>query len=119
MTDKIVVFSTCSTLDEAESIARKLIEARLAACVNVTAGVCSFYRWKGVIEKAAEYVLVIKTSRALFDRVRLELEKLHTYEIPEVLAIPVVEGSPNYLNWMENELRDSPVSDPAVSGPGA
>jgi periplasmic divalent cation tolerance protein len=107
MTDKIVVFSTCFTQEEAGRIARKLIEERLAACVNVAPGIRSFYRWKGVIEEAGECLLVIKTSRDLFDRLRLELEKAHTYEVPEVMAVPVVEGAPNYMNWLENELNAS------------
>jgi periplasmic divalent cation tolerance protein len=109
MTDKIVVFSACSTLDEARRIARKLIEERLAACVNLAPGVRSLYRWKGEIEEADEYLLVIKSSRDLFDRLRLELEKAHTYEVPEVVAIPIVAGSPNYLNWMDSELKLSGV----------
>src|SRR5690349_18567808 len=118
MTDKIVVFSTCSTLEEAEQIARKLIEERLAACVNVTTGMRSFYRWKGAVEDAAEFLLIIKSSRPLFERLRLELEKAHTYEVPEVLAVPVVEGSRNYLNWMENELRDPTAPKSGLPDPG-
>jgi|SRR5437762_12813166 len=109
MTDKIVVFSTCSTPEEAGQIARKLVEDRLAACVNVVPGIRSFYRWKGAIEETGECLLVIKSSRELFDRLRLELEKAHTYEVPEVVAVPVVEGAPNYLNWVENELNTSGV----------
>ncbi len=109
MTDKIVVFSACSTPEKAAAIARKLVDAHLAACVNVVCGVRSFYRWKGVIEQAPECMLVIKSSRDLFDRLRLELEKAHTYEVPEVVAVPVVAGSPNYLNWIENELNVSGV----------
>jgi periplasmic divalent cation tolerance protein len=105
MTDKIIVFSTCSTPEEAAKIARKLIEERLAACVNVAPRVRSFYRWKGVIQESDECMLVIKTSRERFDRLRIELEKVHTYEVPEVVAAPVVDGSPNYLNWMEGELN--------------
>src|SRR3981081_518128 len=109
MTDKIVVFSTCSTQEEAGRIARKLIEERRAACVNVGPGIRSFYRWKGVIEEAGECLLVIKTSRDLFDRLRLELEKAHTYETPEVVAVPIVDGAPNYLNWLDSELEPSGV----------
>jgi periplasmic divalent cation tolerance protein len=105
MTDKIIVFSTCSTPEEAAKIARKLIEERLAACVNVAPRIRSFYRWKGVIQESDECMLVIKTSRERFDRLRIELEKVHTYEVPEVVAAPVVDGSPNYLNWMEGELN--------------
>jgi periplasmic divalent cation tolerance protein len=104
MTNKIVVFSTCGSEAEAERLARRLIEERLAACVNIVAPVRSFYRWKGVVENAAEWMLVIKTSRDLFERLRLSLEGAHSYELPEVLAIPIVEGSPTYLTWLESEL---------------
>ena len=109
MTDKIIVFSTCSTPEEAAKIARKLIEERLAACVNVTPAIRSFYRWKGAIEQADECLLVIKSSRDLFDRLRMELEKAHTYEVPEVVAVAVVDGSPNYLNWIDGELKATGV----------
>src|SRR2546421_816060 len=94
MTDKIVVFSTCATLEEARQIARNLVEARLAACVNVLPGVRSFYRWKGSVAEADECLLVIKSSRSLFDRLRLELEKVHTYEVPEAVAVAIVAGAP-------------------------
>lgn len=106
MTDKIIVFSTCGSAEEAVKIARTLVEQHLAACVNVLPGMRSFYRWKGAIEEEAELLLIIKTSRALFDRLRAELEKLHSYEVPEVLALPIVAGSPNYLNWMASELPE-------------
>src|SRR5262245_10014497 len=105
MTDKIVIFSACSTPEEARRIARKLVDERLAACVNVVPGISSFYRWKGAIEEADECLLVIKSSRERFDRLRVELEKAHTYEAPEVVAVPIVEGAPNYLNWLETELN--------------
>ncbi len=106
MTDKIILLSTCGNAEEAERLARALVEARLAACVNVLGGVRSFYRWKGAVEDASECLLVIKTSRALFDEVRAALEKAHSYELPEVLALPVVAGSPNYLGWLDGELKD-------------
>jgi periplasmic divalent cation tolerance protein len=109
MTDKIVVFSACSTFEEARAIARKLIEEHLAACVNISPGVRSLYRWKGAIEEAEEYLLIIKSSRDLFARLRTALEKAHTYETPEVVAVPVVDGAPNYLNWLENELKSPGV----------
>jgi periplasmic divalent cation tolerance protein len=104
MTDKIVVLSACSSEEEGRRIARKLVEERLAACVSVTRQARSFYRWKGAIEEADECLLVIKTSRALFGRLRLELEKAHSYEVPEVVALPVIEGAPNYMNWLTAEL---------------
>jgi len=107
MTDKIVVFTACLTPEEATRLARKLIEERLAACVNVVPGIRSFYRWKGEIEETDECLMVIKSSRDLFDRLRLELEKTHTYEVPEVVAVAVVDGAPNYLNWLDGELKAS------------
>lgn len=105
MTDKIVILSTCGSAEEAERLARALLEKRLVACVNVVAPVQSFYRWKGVIESAAEWMLVIKTSRELFDPVRLALEAAHSYELPEVLALPVIAASPTWAAWIESELR--------------
>jgi periplasmic divalent cation tolerance protein len=104
MTDKIVVFSTASSAEEAEKIARALVNERLAACVNVIPSVRSFYRWQGKIEDSAEFLLVIKSSRELFDQLRISLEKLHSYEVPEVIAMPIVDGAGNYLNWMDGEL---------------
>ena len=104
MTDKIVVFSTCGSEADAERIASHLIEARLAACVNVIAPVRSFYRWKSAVEDATEWLLMIKSDRSLFDALRAALESSHSYELPEVLAIPVVAGSPNYLAWLDREL---------------
>ena len=104
MTDKIVVLSTASSAAEAETIARRLVEGRLAACVNVVTGVRSFYRWKGKIEKSPEWLLVIKSSRGRFEELRAALEKLHSYDVPEVIALPVIEGTENYLHWMEGEL---------------
>src|ERR1017187_1746584 len=105
MTDKIVVFSTCATEADAERLARALVAGRLAACVNVAPGVRSFYRWKGEIESGVEFLLIIKTSRDLFPALRAEIEKLHPYEVPELLALPVVAGAENYLSWLQSNLR--------------
>jgi periplasmic divalent cation tolerance protein len=105
MTDKIVVFTTCALEADAERMARALVEGRLAACVNVVPGVRSFYHWKGATEKAEEYLLVVKTSRELFAALSAEMEKLHPYEVPELLALPVVAGTENYLNWLQSNLR--------------
>ncbi len=109
MTDKIVVFSTCGSTEEAEKIARHLVEERLAACVNVVPGIRSFYRWKGEIESAVEWLLIVKSSRQLLPRLRAALEKLHSYELPETIAIPIVDGSLNYLNWLDSELQHETV----------
>lgn len=104
MTDKIVVFTTCGSTEEAENLARQLVETHAAACVNLLPQIRSFYRWQGKIEDATEWLLVIKSSRAKFDEVRRLLEAAHSYEVPEVLALPVLDGSPGYLAWLESEL---------------
>ncbi len=105
MTDKIVVLSTCATAEDAERIARALIAEQLAACVNVVPQVRSYYPWKGELESVDEFLLIIKTSCGLFDALNSELEKLHPYEVPEILALSVHAGSENYLNWLGSNLR--------------
>jgi periplasmic divalent cation tolerance protein len=104
MTDKIVVLSTCGSAEEAERIARSLVEKRLAACVSLIPGVRSIYRWKGAIEDSQEVLLVIKSSRALLNELRMEIEKMHTNEVPEVIAMQIVDGAEAYLEWMDREL---------------
>lgn len=105
MTDKILVFTTCGSPQEAAQIARSLVESRLAACVAVTPGIQSVYRWRGAIEESAEWSLTIKSRRDLFAALSAELRRLHSYETPEILAIPVVEGAAEYLQWIDGELR--------------
>ena len=93
MTDKIVVLSTCDSEESAAHLARHLVEQRLAACVNILPRARSIYRWKDKTEDTAEFLLVIKSRRDLFVALRAEIEKIHTYEIPEVVALPVVDGA--------------------------
>jgi len=104
MTNKIVVLSTCASPREAERLARSLVEQRLAACVNVLPSVTSHYWWQGRIETAEECLVLIKSSRESFDQLRSALEQAHSYEIPEVIALPVVDGAVNYLNWIDLNL---------------
>ena len=104
MTDKIVVLNTCDSEESAAKLARHLVEQRLAACVTILPAARSFYRWKDQIEDAAEWVLVIKSRRDLFTALRAEIGKLHTYEVPEIVALPVVDGSEAYLGWLDREL---------------
>lgn len=104
VTDKIVVFSTCDSEEQAERIARALVEQRLAACVNIVPGARSIYRWKGQIEDAAEWLLIIKSRRDLMEQLRAAIGKIHSYEVPELLAVPVVDGSESYLAWVDREL---------------
>ena len=105
MTDKIVILSTCGSEEEGGKLARLLVERHLAACVSLIPRMRSVYRWKGAIESTEECLLIVKTSRELFDQLRRILEEAHSYELPEALALQVVDGSPAYLNWLEGSLR--------------
>jgi periplasmic divalent cation tolerance protein len=105
MTDKIIALSTCGSAEEAAQIARALVESRAAACVNVVAGVHSVYRWKGAIEEGSEWMLVIKTTRERLDRLRTQLRALHSYEVPELVVIPVIDGIEAYLNWISESVE--------------
>ncbi len=105
MTDKVVVFVTSADANEAEQIARALVEKRLAACVNVIPQIRSFYRWEGAVQQDNEFLLVIKTSRALFDKVRLEVESLHSYHVPEMICLSIVAGAENYMAWLSESLQ--------------
>ena len=109
LTDKFIVLVTCSTAAEARRIARAAVEARLAACVNILPGVVqSIYRWKGKVESARERLLLIKTSRKCLAKLRAAVERLHSYDVPEFIAIPIAQGSPAYLAWLEECLERSP-----------
>ena len=104
--EKVVVLVTCGSAGEADGIARALVGSRLAACVNVLeSGVRSVYHWKGKIENAREFLLLIKTARKLVPALRWQIEKLHSYELPEVIALPIVDGSPAYLAWLNECLK--------------
>lgn len=105
MTDKIVVLTTCETEEEGRNVARALVQQQLAACVNLVPKVISVYRWKGAVEEAGEYLLLIKTSRALLREVQSAIERLHSYELPEVVALTIVDGSERYLEWLSEGLR--------------
>ncbi len=105
MTNKVVVLCTCASPEEAEKIARELVSQRLAACVSIVGGVRSLYQWKGAIEDSQETLLVIKSTRDLFPRLKIELSRLHSYEVPEIIALPVVDGADPYLAWMDAELN--------------
>jgi periplasmic divalent cation tolerance protein len=106
MTDKIAVLVTCGSMKEGRRIARALVERRLAACVNVLqAPVESVYRWKGKVESAREVLLVIKTSRRRFGALQAEVRRLHSYDVPEIIALPVTNGSRDYLEWISESVR--------------
>ena len=100
MTDKKLVLTAASSSDEARRIARALVERRLAACVNILPQIESVYRWKGKVEEAQEWLLIIKTTAAAFERVRDVIRELHSYELPECVCVSIEDGSPEYLKWI-------------------
>jgi periplasmic divalent cation tolerance protein len=105
MNSPIIAISTCGTLEEARKIATSLVEGRLAACVNIVPGVLSVYRWKGKMEEAPEFLLIIKTRGGLMADLKSRLQELHTYEVPELITLPVTGGLPAYLTWMGEETE--------------
>ncbi len=105
MTDFQIILCTCADREQAERIAHRLVELRLAACVNIFPGVQSIYRWQGAVESAAEALILIKTSARLSQEVQSTITGLHRYEVPEFLVLPVSGGSESYLAWLEASLR--------------
>jgi periplasmic divalent cation tolerance protein len=105
MTDKRIVLSTAGSEDEARKIARHLVEHRLAACVNIVPQIESIYRWQGKVESNQEWLLLIKTTAERFPAVRDAVRELHSYELPECIAISVEEGSVEYLQWIEDSMK--------------
>jgi periplasmic divalent cation tolerance protein len=98
--DAIVILVTAGNEAEAERIARALVDERLVACVNVLPAVRSFYRWEGRVADDAELLLVIKTRRERFEAVAARVREIHSYDVPEVIALPVLAGSETYLAWL-------------------
>jgi periplasmic divalent cation tolerance protein len=100
MTDFLVVFVTCGSEEEALKIAHALVEERLAACVNLVSPIRSIYRWEGKVWDEKEWLLIIKTRTGRFEDLQQRVKSLHSYSVPEIVALPVVEGSSSYLNWL-------------------
>ncbi len=105
MTNKVIVLSTCGSEEEAAKIAQHLVGNRLAACVNVIPQVKSIYRWQEKVESAQEWLLLVKTTTERFALVRTEIRGLHSYELPECVAIPIDDGSAAYLQWIEDNVK--------------
>jgi periplasmic divalent cation tolerance protein len=117
MRGRLVLLSTVGSAADAERIARALVEARLAACVNVVPGVVSHYRWQGKVQQDPELLLVIKTTRGRFAALRRALAALHPYEVPELLGLDVAVGDPPYLAWLDQAVAARPPRAPAPGPP--
>jgi uncharacterized protein involved in tolerance to divalent cations len=103
MTDYILVFITSSSEKEGEKIAGALVKERLAACVNMMGGMKSTFRWKGQISVEDEVLLIVKTKDRLFEKLKKRVAELHSYDVPEILAIPILAGFEKYLSWIGDE----------------
>jgi len=103
MTDAILILVTAGSETEAETIAKTLVEERLAACVNLVSPIRSIYRWEGKIADDREWLLVIKTQAAQFAAVEARVTALHSYQVPEVIALPIQAGAEAYLRWLQAE----------------
>lgn len=99
--EEIIVFITASDEDEAAKIAKALVEAKLAGCVNIIRDIRSIYSWQGKIEDEKEVLMVAKTQKTLFDSLMKKVKESHSYTVPEIIAIPIVEGSEDYLRWLK------------------
>jgi len=104
-TAAVVVLTTASSLTEARQIASILLDHKLAACISITGSVESHYVWKGKKEKNREHLLVIKTRKTLFPKLEKAIREAHSYECPEILAVPVSAGSKKYLQWLYNSVK--------------
>lgn len=105
MTDKIVILVTAANRDESRKIARHLVENQLAACVNILPAIESVYRWQGQTLEEGECLLIIKSAGALFAEIESEIVRLHSYQTPEIICLPIVDGSRKYLQWISDSVK--------------
>lgn len=103
MTEFVVVLITAPKEAEAEKIAKALVDERLAACVNIVKDIRSIYRWQANIEDEREVLLIVKTRKGLFSQLSAFVKGLHSYTVPEIIALPVIDGSGDYLKWINDE----------------
>ncbi|HOU51690.1 MAG: divalent-cation tolerance protein CutA [Smithella sp.] len=107
MNSFIQISTTTETKEQAQKIAKHLVGQKLAACVQISGLIESTYRWKGKIETSGEWLCIIKTQTPLFKKVEAAIKKLHPYETPEIIATPIVKGSREYLNWLNESLTNN------------
>jgi periplasmic divalent cation tolerance protein len=100
VSDAIVVMVTCGSSEEARTIATRLLEERLVACVNIAGRIRSLFHWKGAVAQESESLLLMKTRAECFERLSKRVKELHSYEVPEVIAVPIMVGNPDYLDWI-------------------
>lgn len=99
--EAIVVFITAPNEDEAARISKTIVEERLAGCVNIVRGIRSIYTWQGKIEDESEALMIVKTQKGLFESLSKRIKEVHSYTVPEIIAIPIINGSEDYLKWLK------------------
>ena len=100
----MVVFITAKDRAEAKTISDQLLEKKLIACANIVEGVESVFRWKGKIDQAKETLIILKSKQSLFKEIVKTVKAHHSYEVPEIIALPIVEGNPDYLKWIDESV---------------
>jgi periplasmic divalent cation tolerance protein len=116
VTDKVVILVTVASKEEGHKIARDLVESNLAACVNISGAIESIYRWEGKIAQDQEYQLLIKSTRELFPEIQAAISKLHSYQTPEIICLPIIEGSREYLQWVNDSVNPARPVEKDVAG---
>ena len=101
----IVIVITTKNSDEAHKIARALLEDKLIACANIMPGIQSVFWWEGKVDQAEETMMVLKSKRSLFKKIVKKVKSLHSYSVPEVIALPILDGNPDYLRWIDESVR--------------
>ena len=104
MTGFCIVYITAGSAEEAETLARSAVERRLAACCSIVPNVRSIYRWQGAVEDDTEHLLIVKTRREQFEDLERHIRAMHSYEVPELLVLPVIGGDADYLDWLRDSL---------------
>ena len=105
MSNYIIIYITTASVNEAKKIGRALVEEKLAACSNIISPIRSIYSWQGKICDDKEALMVLKTRKRLFKQIVKRVEKLHSYDVPEIIAMPIIEGSSKYLSWLNEETK--------------
>jgi periplasmic divalent cation tolerance protein len=105
MSNYIIIYITTASVNEAKKIGRALVEEKLAACSNIISPIRSIYSWQGKICDDKEALMVLKTRKQLFKQIVKRVEKLHSYDVPEIIAMPIIEGSSKYLSWLNEETK--------------
>ena len=101
----IVVFVTTKDIEEAKKISRALVEEKLIACANIVSGIQSIFWWEGKVDEANETLLILKTKKSLFKKIVMKVKSLHSYDVPEVIALPIIDGQKDYLTWVNESTQ--------------